>query len=223
LAKEAIEAEAFRAQLGSENGERYALQFRQAMQDLRRDFVPTPAAPDDNSQAFTMGFVPRAKLTKHQEELRKKALSRKMSRFLTAQELADINLKKRRREELDNSRVPPSSAPAALAGDRNEPPPRKRASRAANPVPAEIPAETQDMDEWERQWDRERLENQGFLLESSSDEDEWGDADAHGDADPHGDADSLDLCEISTQDRGLMEGYDAQRRGDTQETAIEIE
>jgi hypothetical protein len=174
-------------------------------------FVPTPAAsaPDaGNSQAFTMGFVPRAKLTKHQEELRKKALSRKMSRFLTAQELADINLKKRRREE--NSRVPPSSAPAALAGDRNEPPPRKRASRAANPVPAE----TQDMDELERQWDRERLENQGFLLESSSDEDEW---------DRHGDADSLDLCEISTQDRELMEGYDAQRRGDTQETAIEIE
>jgi hypothetical protein len=73
------------------------------------------------------------------------------------------------------------------------------------------------MDDWERLWDRERLENQGFLLESSSDEDEWGDAD------PHGDADSLDLCEISTQDRGLMEGYDAQRRGDTQETAIEIE
>jgi hypothetical protein len=78
LAKEAIEAEAFRAQLGSENGERYALQFRQAMQDLRRDFVPTPAAsaPEANSQAFTMGFVPRAKLTKPQEELRKKALSR---------------------------------------------------------------------------------------------------------------------------------------------------
>ncbi|KAA8892546.1 hypothetical protein FN846DRAFT_1013026 [Sphaerosporella brunnea] len=192
LAKEAIEAEAFRAQLGSENGERYAL------------------APDGNSQAFTIGFVPRAKLTKHQEELRKKALSRKMSRFLTTQELADMNLKKRRRDE--NSRVPPSSAPAALAGDRNEPPPRKRASRAANPVPAE----TQDMDEWERQWDRERLENQSFLLESSSNEDEW---------DRHGDADSLDLCEISTQDRELMEGYDAQRegrRGDTQETAIEI-
>jgi hypothetical protein len=36
LAKEALEAEAFRAKLGSENGERYALQFRQAiMQDLR--------------------------------------------------------------------------------------------------------------------------------------------------------------------------------------------
>jgi hypothetical protein len=50
LAKEALEAEAFRAKLGSENGERYALQFRQAMQDLRRDFVPTPAsAPGPNS------------------------------------------------------------------------------------------------------------------------------------------------------------------------------
>jgi hypothetical protein len=219
LAKEAIEAEAFRAKLGSQNGERYALQFPQAMQDLRRDFVPTPArAPDPNSQAFTLGFVPRAKLTKHQEELQKNALSRKMSRFLTSQELADINLKKRRREEnrqvATTAPAPPSSAPAALASDRNEPPPRKkRASRAANPVPAE----TQDMDEWERQWDRERLQDQGFLLESSSDEDEWN---------RHGHADSLDLCEISTQDRELMEGYDAQgkgRRGDTQETAIEIE
>jgi hypothetical protein len=234
LAKEAIEAEAFRAQLGSENGERYALQFRQAMQDLRRDFVPTPAAsaPEANSQAFTMGFVPRAKLTKHQEELRKKALSRKMSRFLTSQELADINLKKRRREENhlvaqrreDNHLVaatvpaPPSSAPAALASNRNEPAPRKkRASRGANPVPAADIGETQDMDDWERQWDRERLQDQGFLLESSSDEDEWN---------RHGDADSLDLREISTQDRELMEGYDAQGKecgGDTQETAIEIE
>jgi hypothetical protein len=39
------------------------------------------------------------------------------------------------------------------------------------------------------------LQDQGFLLESSSDEDEW---------DRHGEADSLDLCEISTQDRELM-------------------
>jgi hypothetical protein len=55
------------------------------------------------------------------------------------------------------------------------------------------------MDEWDRQWDHERLQDQGFLLESrtSSDEDEWN---------RHGDVDSLDLCEISTQDRELMEG-----------------
>jgi hypothetical protein len=158
---------------------------------------------------ITLGFVPRAKLTKHQEELRKKALSRKMSRFRTSQELADINLKKRRREEnhlvAATAPAPPSSAPAALASNRNEPPPRKkRASRAANPVPAA--EETQDMDECERQWDRERLQDQSFLLESraSSDEDEWN---------RHGDADSLDLCEISTQDRELMEGYDAQGKG----------
>jgi hypothetical protein len=103
-----------------------------------------------------------------------------MSRFLTSQELADINLKKRRREEnhlvAAAAPAPPSSAPAALASNRNEPPPRKkRASRAANSVPATDPivlGETQDMDEWERQWDRERLQDQDFLLESSSDEDE---------------------------------------------------
>jgi hypothetical protein len=213
LAKEAMEAEAFRAHLGSENGERYALQFRQAVQDLRRDFVPTPAsAPGPSSQAFTLGFVPRAKLTKHQEELRKKALSRKMSRYLTSQELADINLKKRRREE-NHQAVPPSSAPAALASNRNEPPPRQKRAGRGPATPRD--SETQDMDHWERQWERERLQDQGVLLESSSDEDEW-----------NGDADSLDLCGISTQDRELMEGYDAQgteRRGDTQETAIEIE
>jgi hypothetical protein len=87
-------------------------------------------------------------------------------------------------------------------------------------VPA---AETQDMDKWEREWDRERLQDQGVLLESSSDEDEWS---GHAHVGRHGDADSLDLCAISTQDRELIEGHDAQgegRRGDTQETAIEIE
>jgi hypothetical protein len=95
------------------------------MQDLRRDFVPIPAsAPGPNSQAFTLGFVPRAKLTKHKEDLRKKALSLKLSPFLTSPELADINLKKRRREKNDlvaaTAPAPPSSAPAALASNRNE-------------------------------------------------------------------------------------------------------
>jgi hypothetical protein len=77
LASEAIEAEAFRAKLDSENGERYALQFRQAMQDLRRDFVPTPAsAPGPNYQAFTLGYVPRAELTSTKSFGKKRLVAR---------------------------------------------------------------------------------------------------------------------------------------------------
>jgi hypothetical protein len=77
------------------------------------------------------------------------------------------------------------------------------------------------MDEWEMQWDRERLIDQGVLLDSSSSEEE-----------PDFDGESMDLCKINTQDRDLLEGYDVRRErlqerlqetGDTQETAIEID
>jgi hypothetical protein len=78
-------------------------------------------------------------------------------------------------------------------------------------------SETQDMDAWELQWNRERLADQGVLLDSSSEEKELED----------GYADSLDLCEINTQERDLMADYNARRpqemAGDTQETAIEID
>jgi hypothetical protein len=121
--------------------------------------------------------------------------------------------------------VPSSSAPAVL-GSHQPPPRKKRARHAAFPTVPEWmeDSETQDMDAWELQciWDRERLEDQGVLLDSSSEEE----PEEHG----PGDADSLDLCEINTQERVLMADYNARRPqwgeempGDTQETAIEIE
>jgi hypothetical protein len=216
LTKEAVEAEAFHAQLGGEDGERYALQFRRAVQDLRRDFVPTPSqVPGTTSSRPKLAFVPPPKLTKHQEELRKQAIGRKMSRLLTSEELSEINMKKRQRELKRKAApsVPSSSAPARL---RDQSPPRKkRTKRSTAPDRAPISQETQDMDEWEMQWDRERLVDQGVLLDSSSDESE-----------KDGDMDGL-VCKLDTQERDLLDGYDARRQqggpGDTQETAIEID
>jgi hypothetical protein len=222
LTKTAIEAEAFRAQLGSEDAERYALQFHQVEQDLRRDFIPMPSG---RSTKTPLAFVPRPKLTKHQEELRKKAIGRKMSRLLTSDELAEIDANKRMRElkrKAAQATVPSSSAPAALASSshRDQPPPRKKRASARQPAVPEWMRDstTQDMDAWELQWNRERLADQGVLLDSSSEEEE-----------EDGDADSLDLCEINTQDQALLEGYDSRgpqgegMAGDTQETAIEID
>jgi hypothetical protein len=214
LTKEAVEAEAFHAPLGGEDGERYALQFRRAVQDLRRDFVPTPSQVPGISSQPKLAFAPPPKLTKHQEELRKQAIGRKMSRLLTSEELSEINMKKRQRELKRKAApsVPSSSAPARL---RDQSPPRKkRTKRSTAPDHAPLPQETQDMDEWEMQWDRERLIDQGVLLDSSSSEEEpdFGE--------------SMDLCKINTQDRDLLEGYDVRRlqeTGDTQETAIEID
>jgi hypothetical protein len=227
LTKEAVEAEAFHAQLGGEDGERYALQFRRAVQDLRRDFVPTPSQVPGTSSQTKLAFVPPPKLTKHQEELRKQAISRKMSRLLTSEELSEIDMKKRQRElkrKAAQATAPSSSAPARIASRSNSdlsPPRKKRTKRSTAPDPdrAPIPQETQDMDEWEMQWDRERLIDQGVLLDSSSSEEE-----------PDFDGESMDLCKINTQDRDLLEGYDVRRlqerlqeTGDTQETAIEID
>jgi hypothetical protein len=219
LTKEAVEAEAFHAQLGGEDGERYALQFRRAVQDLRRDFVPTPSQVPGSQPK--LAFVPPPKLTKHQEELRKQAISRKMSRLLTSEELSEIDMKKRQRElkrKAAQATAPSSSAPARIASSSNSdlsPPRKKRTKRSTAPDRAPISQETQDMDEWEMQWDRERLVDQGVLLDSSSDESE-----------KDGDMDGL-VCKLDTQERDLLDGYDARRLqggpGDTQETAIEID
>jgi hypothetical protein len=127
LSKAAVEAEAFRAQLGNEDTERYALQFNQ----VERDFVPTPS---DHSTKTLLAFVPRPKLTKHQEELRKKAIGRKMSRLLTSDELAELDVKNRMRElkrKAAQLAVPSSSVPAVLGSHRDQTPPRKRRARHA--------------------------------------------------------------------------------------------
>jgi hypothetical protein len=221
------------AQLGSEDGERYALQFRRAVQDLRRDFVPTPSQVPGTSSQTKLAFVPPPKLTKHQEELRKQAISRKMSRLLTSEEHSEIDMKRRQRElkrkaalatppaPARTTSAPSSSALARIAissTSTQSPPRKKRTKRNTAPDRAPIPlaqAETQDMDEWDMLWDRERLIDQGVLLDSSSSEEE-----------PDFEGESMDLCEINTQDRDLMEGYDVRRlqeTGDTQETAIEID
>jgi hypothetical protein len=220
LTKAAVGAEAFRAQqLGSEDAERYALQFHQVEQHLRRDFVPTPSG---RSTKTPLAFVPRPKLTRHQEELRKKAIGRKMSRMSLPSLMQRSGMRELKRKEAQLA-VPSSSAPAVL-GSHQPPSRKKRARHAAFPTVPEWmeDSETQDMDAWELQWDRERLEDQGVLLDSSSEEE----PEEHG----PGDADSLDLCEINTQERVLMADYNARRPqwgeempGDTQETAIEIE
>jgi hypothetical protein len=197
------------------------------VQDLRRDFVPTPSQVPGSSQT-KLAFVPPPKLTKHQEELRKQAISRKMSRLLTSEELSEIDMKRRQRElkrkaalatpPARTTSAPSSSAPARISISNQSPPRKKRTKRNTAPDRAPIPlaqAETQDMDEWEMLWDRERLIDQGVLLDSSSSEEE-----------PDFKGESMDLCEINTQDRDLMEGYDVRRlqeTGDTQETAIEID
>jgi hypothetical protein len=144
-----------------------------------------------------------------------------MSRLLTSEELSEIDMKKRQRElkrKAAQATAPSSSAPARIASSSNSdlsPQRKKRTKRSTAPDRAPIPQETQDMDEWEMQWDRERLIDQGVLLDSSSSEEE-----------PDFDGESMDLCKINTQDRDLLEGYDVRRlqeTGDTQETAIEID
>jgi hypothetical protein len=144
-----------------------------------------------------------------------------MSRLLTSEELSEIDMKRRQRELKRKAALatPPaparttsaqsSSAPAriAISSTSNQSPPRKKRKRNTAPDRAPIPlaqAETQDMDEWEMLWDRERLINQGVLLDSSSSEEE-----------PDFDGESMDLCEINTQDRDLMEGYDVRRLQET--------
>jgi hypothetical protein len=107
LTKEALETEAFRTPLRSQDVERFALQFRQVAQDLRRQYNNRDQSP------------PRKRHTKQG----------------TVPGLA------------------PDSAPDS----------------APDPIPQ---AKTQDLDEWELQYDRHRLIDQGVLLDSSSDESE---------------------------------------------------
>jgi len=108
LATEIFNTEQFQVQLPSDQAEQFATRFQGLVSDLRTEFQ-TPS----NSAVTT--FVPPPKKNKHAEELKRRAHGRAMARLPTSAELAEIEVRKRKRamSAIVHSALP-STAPARL-------------------------------------------------------------------------------------------------------------
>ncbi|KAF8538771.1 hypothetical protein BDD12DRAFT_884197 [Trichophaea hybrida] len=194
---ELLHTETFRSNLPLDEAEQFAVRFQGLAQDLRTEYTPFPA-----TTATTIAFPPPPKLTKHAEDLRRKDHGRAMQRLPTVAELADIEVRKRKRTLTQSEVAPPSSPLARLEVPILHPLQKKR-SLLILQLKVDAPtldslgvhssdlvfidghdaqSETQYMDEIEEQWLRNRGEFPGPGHRSQST------------------FQAIDLCEVDTQD-----------------------
>lgn len=208
LSAELLHTEIFRSSLPLDEAEQFAVRYQGLAQDLRTEYTPLPA-----TTATTIAFPPPPKLTKHAEDLRRKAHGRAMQRLPTVAELADIEVRKRK-HTLTHSEVPPSSSAPARLHVSTLHPLRKKRSFSTLQLKADTTtldslsvyssdlvfiddndtqSEIQYIDEIEEQWLRNRGEfpSPGHGSQSTSQ--------------------VIDLCEVDTQDRQCIEDYAEKR------------
>jgi hypothetical protein len=107
LASHALEAEAFRERLSTDQAEQFAIRFGSVTKELQKEFTPGPDA-----QAATVAFPPPPPLSKRAEELRRKKHKKASIRLPTAHEQAEIDARKNKRAAEALSQAAASSLPS---------------------------------------------------------------------------------------------------------------